>query len=53
MNIQQIVDFAHSAGSAESYCPAAEKILKGDPQQQVRNHYSSPLRAIQYGDLGG
>ncbi|GLX14915.1 hypothetical protein Pstr01_31540 [Pseudomonas straminea] len=42
MNIQQIVDFAHSAGSAESYRPAAEKILKGDPQQQVRNHYLSP-----------
>lgn len=42
MNIQQIVDFAHSTGSAESYRPAAEKILKGDPQQQVRNHYASP-----------
>lgn len=42
MNIQQIVDFAQGGSSAEEYRPAAEKILKGDPLQQVRNHYASP-----------
>ncbi|MCY1343039.1 hypothetical protein D9M68_636220 [compost metagenome] len=42
MNIQQIVDFAHADSPTEHYRPAAEKILKGDPEQSVRNHYSSP-----------
>lgn len=42
MNIQQIVDFAQTNSSLESYRPAPEKILKGDPAQSVRNHYGSP-----------
>lgn len=42
MDIQQIVDFAQSTPSAEHYRPASEKILKGDPEQQVKNHYASP-----------
>ncbi len=42
MNIEQIVDFAQAGTAAEHYCPAAEKVLKGDPEQSVRNHYSSP-----------
>lgn len=56
MNIQQIVDFAQGGGSAEAYRPAAEKILKGDPQQQVRNHYASPCQqfnaGVWEGDIG-
>ncbi|MBM7063306.1 cupin domain-containing protein [Pseudomonas sp. UL073] len=42
MNIEQIVDFASATTAAEHYRPAAEKVLKGDPEQSVRNHYSSP-----------
>ncbi|UVE17697.1 cupin domain-containing protein [Pseudomonas sp. LS44] len=42
MNIQHIVDFASATTATEHYQPAAEKILAGDPQQSVRNHYSSP-----------
>jgi uncharacterized cupin superfamily protein len=42
MNIQQIVDFAQTSPTAEHYRPAAEKVLKGDPKQSVRNHYGSP-----------
>ena len=42
MNIQQIVDFAQVLTEAERYRPAAEKVLKGDPEQSVRNHYSRP-----------
>ncbi|MCU1718898.1 cupin domain-containing protein [Pseudomonas sp. 5P_3.1_Bac2] len=42
MKIENIVDFAEAKTRAEHYLPAAEKILKGDPKQNVRNHYSSP-----------
>jgi uncharacterized cupin superfamily protein len=42
MSIQQIVDFAQHISSAEQYLPAAEKILTGNPQQRLYNHYSSP-----------
>ena len=42
MNIEQIVDFAQAGTAAEHYRPAPEKVLKGDPEQSVRNHYSSP-----------
>lgn len=42
MNIAAIVDFATATTAAEHYRPAAEKVLKGDPEQSVRNHYSSP-----------
>ncbi|KIQ01590.1 MULTISPECIES: cupin domain-containing protein [Pseudomonas] len=56
MNIQQIVDFAQGGSSAEEYRPAPEKILKGDPLQQVRNHYASPCgqfnAGVWEGDIG-
>ncbi|WP_263145961.1 cupin domain-containing protein [Pseudomonas sp. RIT-PI-AD] len=42
MDIEQIIDFAQAGTPAETYRPVAEKILKGDPEQSVRNHYSSP-----------
>jgi uncharacterized cupin superfamily protein len=42
MNIDTIIDFAQATTPAEHYQPAAEKILKGDAKQNVRNHYSSP-----------
>ncbi len=42
MTITSIVDFAAATTAAEHYRPAAEKVLKGDPEQSVRNHYASP-----------
>lgn len=42
MSIDSIVDFAQVLAQAETYRPAAHKILKGDPEQQVYNHYASP-----------
>lgn len=56
MTIHTIVDFNQGNGSPESYRPAPEKILKGDPQQQVRNHYTSPCNqfnaGVWEGDIG-
>lgn len=42
MPIASIIDFASTLTLAEHYRPAPEKVLKGDPAQNVRNHYSSP-----------
>lgn len=42
MSIASIIDFAQVLTEAERYRPAAEKILKGEPDQAVYNHYSSP-----------
>ncbi|WP_296266878.1 cupin domain-containing protein [Pseudomonas sp. UBA6562] len=42
MSISTIIDFAQVLTEAERYRPAAEKILSGDPDQLVYNHYASP-----------
>ncbi|PWB30289.1 transcriptional regulator [Pseudomonas sp. SDI] len=42
MKIQQIIDIAQVLTEAERYRPAAEKVLKGDPEQAVSNQYASP-----------
>ena len=42
MSIDSIIDFAQVLTQAERYRPSAEKILKGEPDQAVYNHYSSP-----------
>lgn len=49
MKTEQIVDFASASTVPEHYRPAAEKILKGDPEQSVRNHYSSPCSQFHAG----
>ncbi|WCD80606.1 cupin domain-containing protein [Pseudomonas solani] len=49
MNIESIVDFANSPAAAERYRPAPEKVLKGDPEQSVRNHYGSPCGQFNVG----
>ena len=49
MNIQQIVDFAQATTAPEHSRPAPEKILKGDPEQSVRNHYGSPCGQFNVG----
>jgi len=42
MGIEQILDFAVATPDPLRYRPAAEKILSGEPDQAVFNHYSSP-----------
>ncbi len=42
MDLSHLVDFAQTDTAPERYRPAAEKVLKGDPEQSVRNHYGSP-----------
>ena len=49
MNIQDVVDFSQANTAAERYRPAAEKILKGDPEQTVYNHYNSPCGQMNAG----
>ena len=41
MDIHSIVDFAQTSSETEHYRPAPHKVLKGDPEQQLRNHYAS------------
>ncbi|WP_313517499.1 cupin domain-containing protein [Pseudomonas sp.] len=49
MPIEQIVDLAHSSAALEQYCPAAEKVLAGDPAQGVRNAFASPCGQFNVG----
>ena len=49
MSIQDIVDFSQANTAPDRYRPAAEKILKGDPEQTVYNHYNSPCGQMSAG----
>lgn len=49
MNIQDIVDFNQANTAPERYRPAQEKVLKGDPEQTVFNHYNSPCGQMNAG----
>ncbi|WP_095108695.1 cupin domain-containing protein [Pseudomonas sp. Irchel 3E20] len=49
MGIQEIVDFSQANTPAERYRPTEEKILKGDPQQTLYNHYNSPCGQMNAG----
>ncbi|MBA5957626.1 DUF861 domain-containing protein [Pseudomonas lactis] len=49
MSIQDIVDFSQANTAPERYRPAAEKILKGDPEQTLYNHYNSPCGQMNAG----
>ena len=53
MKIDQLINFAEAQTPADHYRPAAEKILKGDPAQSVRNHYSSPCKQFHAGEWSG
>lgn len=53
MNIDQLINFAEADTPAEHYRPAAEKVLKGDPAQSVRNLYSSPCQQFHAGTWEG
>lgn len=49
MSIASIVDFAQHSVTPERYRPAPEKILSGDPEQTVFNHYGSPCGQMNAG----
>ena len=49
MSIHNVVDFSQATTEGERYRPAAEKILKGDPEQAVFNHYASPCGQLNAG----
>ncbi|MDE1168651.1 MAG: cupin domain-containing protein [Pseudomonas sp.] len=49
MSIETIVDFGQATTAAERYRPAAEKVLKGDPEQAVFNHFESPCGQMNAG----
>jgi uncharacterized cupin superfamily protein len=49
MSIESIVDFSQASTTAERYRPAPEKILKGDPEQTIFNHYNSPCGQLSAG----
>jgi len=49
MSIESIVDFSEATTAAERVTPAAEKILKGEPNQTVYNHYNSPCGQLNAG----
>lgn len=49
MSIQDIVDFNQANTAPERYRPAQEKVLKGDPEQTVFNHYNSPCGQMNAG----
>ena len=53
MNIQAIVDFSSATTQAERFRPAAEKIIKGEPEQVIHNHYSSPCGQMSAGTWEG
>ena len=49
MSIQDIVDFGQANTPADRYRPDPAKVLKGDPEQAVFNHYSSPCGQMNAG----
>lgn len=49
MSIQNIVDFSQANTTADRYRPDPVKVLKGDPEQAVFNHYSSPCGQMNAG----
>ncbi|WP_397450577.1 cupin domain-containing protein [Pseudomonas sp. NA-150] len=42
MGIESIVDFSQESMEPERYLPAQDKILKGNPEQVIYQHYNSP-----------
>ena len=49
MNIQNVVDFSQATTEPERYRPDPTKVLKGDPEQAVYNHYNSPCGQLNAG----
>lgn len=49
MSIQDIVDFSQANTQPDRYRPDPAKVLKGDPEQAVYNHYNSPCGQMSAG----
>lgn len=49
MSVEQILDFAAATPDSVRYQPAPEKIIAGQPDQAVFNHYSSPCQQFSAG----
>ncbi|MHC8317100.1 cupin domain-containing protein [Pseudomonas sp. LB3P31] len=49
MNIQDIADFSQADIQPDRYRPDDAKILKGEPDQAVYNHYNSPCGQLSAG----
>ncbi|MGL4834334.1 MAG: cupin domain-containing protein [Shewanella sp.] len=49
MSINAIIRFASAQTAVESYSLAPEKLLKGNPEQRLQNHYSSPCNQFNSG----
>ncbi|GIU13293.1 hypothetical protein TUM4261_27380 [Shewanella sp. c952] len=56
IGIDSIIDFSAINTAVERYKLAAEKLLQGDPEQQLQNHYSSDCdqfhAGVWQGDIG-
>ena len=53
MNIDSIINFSTNQAHVENFKPEQEKILSGEPLQQVENHYSSPCKQFDAGVWNG
>jgi len=40
--MKPIVAFRASQAQPEGFVPSADRVLRGDPRQQARNHYADP-----------
>lgn len=49
VSIENIVDFSQANVEPLRYLPAQEKILKGNPEQTLYNHYNSPCNQFNAG----
>lgn len=49
MSIENIVDFALNQVQSQHYAPDAHKILKGEPNQTIYQHYDSPCGLMNAG----
>jgi len=49
ITVNSIINFSQHAVETEFYDVAKEKVLSGDPKQQLDNHYSSPCNQFHAG----
>ncbi|MCG9695867.1 cupin domain-containing protein [Shewanella sp. Isolate11] len=49
INIDAIINFSQQQTETEYYDVAKEKVISGDPKQQLNNHYSSPCEQFHAG----
>ncbi|SEM59732.1 hypothetical protein SAMN04487857_103120 [Pseudomonas sp. ok272] len=50
MNIHDVVDFSQATTEPERYRPDPAKVLQGDPEQTLYNHYASPCGQLNAGE---